>query len=437
MTTPICDFVWRYEALRPIRLHMPGHKQGTDITEIPGADVLYAAEGIIRESEENAAALFQSRRTLYSAEGSSLCIRAMLYLAQMHAALQGRRARIAAGRNAHRVFLEAAALLDPELEWIGESGSLLQCRVDPKALEDLFRSPGTAPTAVYLTTPDYLGNRTDLQPIAEICHRYGALLLADNAHGAYLRFLPGGEHPLTRGADLCCDSAHKTLPVLTGGAYLHFSEDCPPALSAMGERAMSLFASTSPSYLILASLDAVNRLLAEDYPARLLETAERVKDMKRALVQNGWRLVGTEPLKLTLAPKAYGWLAGDLAAIMRENRICCEFFDEDFLVMMVSPENSAEELRTVSRLLLSLPRRRPITEGPPAPAKPERVLTPHEALMRPFESVPAEKSLGRILASPSVSCPPAVPILVCGERIDEQALELFRYYGITKCDVVK
>ena len=141
MTTPICDFVRRYEALRPIRLHMPGHKQGTDITEIPGADVLYAAEGIIRESEENAAALFQSRRTLYSAEGSSLCIRAMLYLAQMHAALQGRRARIAAGRNAHRVFLEAAALLDPELEWIGESGSLLQCRVDPNALEDLFRSP--------------------------------------------------------------------------------------------------------------------------------------------------------------------------------------------------------------------------------------------------------------------------------------------------------
>ncbi len=192
MTTPICDFVRRYEALRPIRLHMPGHKQGTDITEIPGADVLYAAEGIIRESEENAAALFQSRRTLYSAEGSSLCIRAMLYLAQMHAALQGRRARIA--------------------EWIGESGSLLQCRVDPNALEDLFRSPETAPTAVYLTTPDYLGNRTDLQPIAGICHRHGALLLADNAHGAYLRFLPEGEHPLTRGADLCCDSAHKTLP---------------------------------------------------------------------------------------------------------------------------------------------------------------------------------------------------------------------------------
>ncbi|MBQ6316986.1 MAG: amino acid decarboxylase, partial [Oscillospiraceae bacterium] len=319
----------------------------------------------------------------------------------------------------------------------GESGPLLQCRVDPNALEDLFRSPQTAPTAVYLTTPDYLGNRTDLQPIAGICHRHGALLLADNAHGAYLRFLPEGEHPLTRGADLCCDSAHKTLPVLTGGAYLHFSKGCPPALAEMGERAMALFASTSPSYQILASLDAVNRLLAEDYPARILETADRVGKMKTALIRKGWRLVGTEPLKLTLAPKSYGWLSGDLAAVLRENSIYCEFFDEDYLVMMVSPENSAEELRTVSRLLLSLPRRSAITALPPAAAKPERMLTPHEALMRPFESVAAEKSLGRILASPSVSCPPAVPILVCGERIDEQALELFRYYGITKCDVVK
>ena len=106
--------------------HMPGHKGKTvlgpealDITEIPGADVLYRAKGVIRESEENAAALFGSARTLYSTEGSSLCIRAMLQLAQLYARLQGRRPRIAAGRNAHRVFLEGAALLDWEIRWIG------------------------------------------------------------------------------------------------------------------------------------------------------------------------------------------------------------------------------------------------------------------------------------------------------------------------------
>ena len=437
MTTPICDFVRSYEAGKPIRLHMPGHKQGKDITEIPGADVLYAAEGIIRESEENAAALFQSGRTLYSTEGSSLCIRAMLYLAQMHAALQGRRARIAAGSNAHRVFLEAAALLDPELEWIGRSESLLECRIGAEELETLFQSPETAPTAVYITTPDYLGNRTDLRPIAALCRKHGALLLADNAHGAYLRFLAEGGHPLEQGADICCDSAHKTLPVLTGGAWLHFSKSCPEAFMEMGERAMALFASTSPSYLILASLDEMNRRLSGDYPARLEKTAKRVSGMKEELEKTGWRLYGSEPLKLTLRVKEYGYTGGEVNEYLRKNGIFCEFSDEDFLVMMLSPENGVEELDAVVRRLAELPRRAAITAGPPKPGRPERVLTPHEALMLPFESVPAEESLGRILASPSVSCPPAVPILVCGERIDKQAVEMFRYYGVGKCDVVR
>ena len=135
MTTPICDFVCRYARSGSARLHMPGHKgnrllgpEARDITEIEGADVLYSARGIIRESEKNAAALFGSQRTVYSTEGSSLCIRAMVYLAVIHAGLRGRRARIAAGRNAHRVFLEAAAL-----HWI----DLLDARMNEmKTVED-------------------------------------------------------------------------------------------------------------------------------------------------------------------------------------------------------------------------------------------------------------------------------------------------------------
>ena len=436
MNTPICDFAKRYEAQQPIRLHMPGHKQGRDITEIPGADVLYEAEGIIRESEENAAALFHSRRTLYSTEGSSLCIRAMLYLAQMHAALQGKRTRIAAGRNAHRVFLETAALLDPEICWIGNRSGLLQCQIDEEELETLFRSPDTAPTAVYVTTPDYLGYQIDLRPIAALCRQHDALLLADNAHGAYLRFLPGGQHPLEQGVDICCDSAHKTLPVLTGGAWLHFAKNCPEALPGMGERAMALFAGTSPSYLVLQSLDAVNALLAEGYPVRLAETAKRVSCLKEALRQEGWPICGSEPLKLTLCPKEKGYTGHELEAYLRERNVVCEFADADYLVMMISPENTAEELETAHRFLTALPPHSPIDEKPPVPGRAEKVLTPREALMRPFERISVDESIGRILASPSVGCPPAVPIIVCGERIDEQALVQFRYYGISHCDVI-
>ena len=118
MQTPICDFVRRYAGSGALRLHMPGHKgcgplgvEQYDITEIGGADSLYEASGIIRRSEQNAGALFGAE-TFYSTEGSSLCIRAMLYLTALFAGQAAKRVKVAAGRNAHRSFLTACALLD-------------------------------------------------------------------------------------------------------------------------------------------------------------------------------------------------------------------------------------------------------------------------------------------------------------------------------------
>ena len=453
MNTPVCDFVRQYAAGNPVRLHMPGHKgkpllgpEPLDITEIPGADALYSSSGIIRASEDNASFLFDSARTVYSAEGSSLCIRAMLYLVQQYAAQQGRPPRIAAGRNAHRVFPEAAALLGLEPVWLrgtgrertgAEAPALLTCLMTPEELEPLLQNPETAPVAVYVTSPDYLGYRTDLRPLAELCHRHGALLLVDNAHGAYLRFLPGGLHPLEQGADLCCDSAHKTLPVLTGGAYLHFGRGCPEALLPMAERAMALFASTSPSYLILQSLDAVNRQLAEEYPLRLRKTAERAQELKEDLRNLGWQLAGEEPFKITLLPKGRGYTGAELDGILREQGLYCEFSDPDCLVLMVSPENTESDLKRLTDCLAALPEREPVHTRPPEPGPANPVMGLREALLAPFEEIPAEESCGRILATPGVSCPPAVPIVLCGERIDENALRMFRYYGIKTCRVVQ
>ena len=143
MNTPICGFVQRYADSGALRLHMPGHKgvsqlgpEAMDITEIPGADVLYQPEGIIRESERNAAALFGSARTVYSTEGSSLCIRAMVYLARLWATECGKAPVIAAGRNAHRTFLSAAALTGTDVRWLyGKERNLLSCTVTPEALD--------------------------------------------------------------------------------------------------------------------------------------------------------------------------------------------------------------------------------------------------------------------------------------------------------------
>ena len=446
MKTPVVDFVRAYADSGTVRLHMPGHKgrpllgpEPLDITEIPGADVLYRAKGILRESEENAASLFGSARSLYSAEGSSLCIRAMLQLALLHAKRRGLPLRIAAGRNAHRVFLEAAALLDWEPLWLGAGSrqSLLSCEPGLSELEASFDDPSRSPAAVFLTSPDYLGNMLDLRPWAELCHRHGALLLVDNAHGAYLKFLSSSLHPLDQGADLCCDSAHKTLPVLTGGAYLHLSRTCPAELPPMAEQAMALFASTSPSWLILQSLDAANALLAGDYPCRLRQTAAKLESLKTLLRLAGWELTGQEPLKLCLRPKARGYTGRELEALLRDRGIVSEFADPDHLVLMLSAETDERELALLREALLSLPVRSPIGSGPPALPAPDPVLRPREALLSPFETLPAESCLGRILASPSVGCPPAVPIAVCGERLSEESLALFRYYGVEELDVVK
>lgn len=443
MQTPICDFVRRYAQEKPLRLHMPGHKgepflgaEPFDITEIDGADVLYHASGIIRQSEENAARLFGTGRTVYSAEGSSLAIRAMLCLALLDARERGRTPLILAGRNAHKTFLTACALLDIPVRWLyGEE--LLTCRITAESLETELSEMPEPPTALYLTTPDYLGNLTDLAPVARLCRERGIRLLVDNAHGAYLNFLPKSRHPIALGADACCDSAHKTLPVLTGGAYLHLSPQAPSIFFDQADRAMSVFASTSPSYLILQSLDRANAYLDDGYRGRLVEFCGRLDALRDRLTESGYRLTGEEPLKITLLPKDYGYTGQELSEILREQGVFCEFADPDHLVMMFTPELTGEDLQRAQTVLLSVERRSPIAEKPPTPPRPTAVLTPRQALFLPSECLPLEQCEGRILADPQVSCPPAVPIVACGEKIDRAAQRIMAYYGVTHCRVVK
>ena len=448
MTTPISDFVHAYVVKHPLRLHMPGHKgvlltgfESFDITEVAGADSLYEANGIIRESEENASRLFGCP-TFYSTEGSSQCIRAMLYLVTVYANAKGiTRPLILAGRNAHKTFLSAAALLDLDVEWLypDEDAGYLACRITPKQLQEELARCEVKPAAVYLTSPDYLGNVADIRGLSEVCREHDVLLVVDNAHGAYLRFLSPSRHPMDLGADLCCDSAHKTLPVLTGGAYLHIGSHLPDSFCGQAKQALALFGSTSPSYLILQSLDMANAVLdGQKYLTSLAKTVKLVENCRRTLEAHGLYFPHQdEPLKLTLRPHSYGYTGEELAGYLREGGIECEFADPDYLVIMVTPAITDKDMAKLTERLLVLPRREALKKQPPALVHPKRAMTIREAALSPAEVLPVEACVGRVLAAATVGCPPAVPIVAGGEVIDEACLACFAYYGIESCAVVR
>ena len=423
---------------------MPGHKgkgalgiEQLDITEIGGADSLYEANGIIAESEENASELFGCP-TFYSTEGSSQCIRAMLYLICINARDKRRRPLILAGRNAHKTFITAAAMLDCDVEWLCPENdeSYLSCSVHPYRLFEKLKNAENLPDAVYITSPDYLGNVSDIKGLADVCHEFGVPLLVDNAHGAYLKFLPESKHPIDLGADICCDSAHKTLPVLTGGAYLHISAKAPFYRVEQAKNALAMFGSTSPSYLILASLDLANREL-EAVGNKVAVMAERILEAKTCLQEAGFGICGDEPLKITVCPKPKGITGYEFAEHCEKKGFVCEYADADHVVFMFSPNNSPLDPMRFADSVFCVDPKPPIKSSALGFHLPEKAISIRKAALSRQETVAVEESEGRILAVPTVGCPPAVPIAVCGEKIDKPTIERFLYYGITECTVVK
>lgn len=437
--TPVYDFIKKYRAEKA-RFHMPGHKgKGRlfkdDITEIDGADVLYRPEGIIAESEKNASAIFGSKATFYSTEGSSLCIRAAIFLIAEYARYTGRAAAVAAARNVHSSFVSACALTDVEPTWLyGKNENLLAYSFDKAELTEVLAEE--KPVAVYITSPDYLGNRANIAEIADICHAHGALLMVDNAHGAYLAFTKQNLHPLESGADLCVESAHKTLPCLTGTAYLHIGKNAPDFLAENANYALNLFASTSPSYLLIYSLDRFNGN-AGIFAKKVKTCQSVVENLKLNLEKNGYTLVGNEPLKITLNAKKYGYYGEEIAKVLRDNRIIAEFYDKDFLTLMFSPYNSLRSVNRLEKALLSLRRKPEINEKPPKAAVCQKVLSVRDAVFSAFEDIPVSQAEGRILAGLTLSCPPAVPIAVSGERLTAEAIAALKYYGVSVIKAVR
>ena len=448
MDTPIFDFVQNYIKSNTARLHMPGHKgvsflgfEQYDITEIKGADELYAPTGIIRKSEENATLLFDTAKTIYSAGGSSQSINTMLYLAYQKAD-KTERPYVLAGRNAHKSFIYALAKLDADVEWLypNRTQSLCSCVFGADTLREKLESLDRKPFAVYITSPDYLGKVANIPELSKICKEYNIPLLVDNAHGSYLKFCPQDMHPIALGADMCCDSAHKTLPVLTGGGYLHIAKSDKYGFAKNAINAMAIFGSTSPSYLIMQSLDLCNKYIDEKIKEDIKKCAEKCEKISRIMIKCGvWNTASPqfyEPLKITADFSEY---EGNFAEHFRKYGIEPEYADEDYVVFMISPQNTDEDFEKIENAFrnLELNLKDDYNEDTISFVFGEKVMTIREAIFNECEEVDVENATGRICASPTVSCPPAIPIAVSGEKITENHVQLFNKYNIEKILVVK
>ncbi len=446
--TPLYDFLRHYAHSGTARLHMPGHKGQVipgdplsavfpyDITEINGADNLFdetpaaPRDGVIAQSERLTARAYGTYATLFSAGGSTLCIQAMLALAAPPGST------VIAARNVHRAFLNACALLDLHVEWVlprYEPGSLVGGHVDAGSLASALSHAPSA-RCVYLTSPDYLGCISDVKAVAAFCRQHGLTLLVDNAHGAHLKFLRPDLHPITLGADLCCDSAHKTLPALTGGAFLHVGN---PTFLSRARGAMALFGSTSPSYLILCSLDRLNPLYETTLPQSLAHTADVCAELRRFLEQHGFPCTGEDPLRLTVEATRAGWDGRELANALREMGIECEYASDAHLVLMIAASTPAEDFSCLKRAFAALhPRPASIIELPDF-TLPPAVMSIRDATFAENETIPTAQSAGRVCAAAVTACPPAVPVVVNGELIRNDDIKILQKYSISRVKVVK
>jgi arginine decarboxylase len=427
LPAPLYEALVHHRELGRASFHTPGHKcnpaalppdlYSLDFTELPDTDSLFEASGAIRQAEELAAELFGTARTCLSAGGCTLCIQAMMRLA----APEG--GKILCSRVVHRSAVNAMALLGLEPVW-SMPGEIV------KTLEE---NPGV--TAVYVTSPDYYGRLLDIGAISAACRRLRVPLLVDCAHGAHLKFAAPGLHPLELGASMTADSAHKTLGVLTGGAWLNIGDE---RFAEDAKRAMALFGSTSPAYPVMASLDWAREWLRKNHDA-FGPLRERVAAIREFARGRGIALPEgpCDPTRITLDTASVGVAGTRAAELFRAAGVEPEYADARYLVLIATPFNTPEDFCRVERAIESLPIGKPIPHGPELPPLPPVVAGLREAVLAAAETVPLERAVGRLAAEAACPCPPGVPAVMPGERVTEEVAEFLRGYGFFTVKVLK
>ena len=411
------------------RFHMPGHKGAEnfpeyfkfDITEVEGADSLFESSEAIFETEKRFAKIYKSGASLLSAGGSTLCIQAMLATALN----PGDKLIIA--RNCHASAVNTVALLDLEPVWINPR--------DLKGAEAAF-SENPEAKAVYLTSPDYFGVLSDIEAFAKLAHEHGAKLIVDNAHGAHLHFMPTEMHPIALGADMCADSLHKSLPVLTGGALLHLKDE---NLRETAKQKMRLFGSTSPSYLIMLSADKCAEYLETKAKYDFAMLGGKVANLRYKAFEHGLapKTRNVEPARLVLSVKSTEMTGGEFGRKLREHGIEPEYVNDEWAVLMASPFNTERDFERVAKFIEETFGNGFSAFEEKLSKMPEKAMSVRNAVFAETEEIETEKAVGRIAARLNLPCPPCIALAVPGEIIDEKIAGLLKKYGIEKINVVK
>ena len=411
------------------RFHMPGHKGAEnfpeyfkfDITEVEGADSLFESSEAIFETEKRFAKIYGTGASLLSAGGSTLCIQAMLATALN----PGDKLIIA--RNCHASAVNTVALLDLEPIWINPR--------DLKGAEAAF-SENPEAKAVYLTSPDYFGVMSDIEAFVKLAHEHGAKLIVDNAHGAHLHFMPTEMHPIALGADMCADSLHKSLPVLTGGALLHLKDE---NLRETAKQKMRLFGSTSPSYLIMLSADKCAEYLETKARYDFAMLNGKVANLRYKAFEHGLapKTRNVEPARLVLSVKSTEMTGGEFGRKLREHGIEPEYVNDEWAVLMASPFNTEKDFERVAKFIEETFGNGFSAFEEKLSKMPEKAMSVRNAVFAETEEIETENAVGRIAARLNLPCPPCIALAVPGEIIDEKIAGLLKKYGIEKINVVK
>lgn len=443
-----------YEKLisnKKIPMHMPGHKRNTalapylknlgadlDITEIEGFDNLHSPDGIIRDSMEKAAKLRKAKSAFYLVNGTTAGI-----LASISAVVSSGDTVICA-RNCHKSVYNTLELRDAKTVFVmpkiheetGISGSIM-----PEDIENAINEKPTA-KLVIITSPTYEGVTSDIKGISRIAHSYGIPVLVDAAHGAHLgfseEFLPDS---ISLGADISVESLHKTLPSLTQTAILYVNGDLVSTEKLQDK--LSVFQSSSPSYLLMASIDGCINLLAEDgeelfseWNERLSEFYKKCKDLKNLkLLLDNDEFFGFDKTKIVIFTKSGEWLAEEL----RKMGIECEMTSPGYVVCMTGMGDTKEMLSYFAACLLKLDNVAEKWEvgKKTAITLPEKSMEIKEAKEKEFEWIELKNCENRISAGYVFAYPPGIPIICPGEVISEEIKSLLLAYYNEDSSILK